>query len=117
MKETQEKIFYDLTNPQDSIYMSEAFYGDQHIFIIPAWAMIKKDNINYELLEKAINNLVKRNDVLRTRFLKNGDTMTQYFEDYSPFDVQKIVVNDIDELEEFIKGITFDIYSSTPVKF
>ena len=41
MKETQEKIFYDLTNPQDSIYMSEAFYGDQHIFIIPAWAMIK----------------------------------------------------------------------------
>ena len=38
MKEMQEKIIYDLTNPQNSILMSELFYGDQHIFIIPAWA-------------------------------------------------------------------------------
>ena len=41
----------------------------------------------------------------------------QYFQSYTPFDVQKITVNDITELENFIKGITFDIYASTPVKF
>ncbi len=116
MKEMQEKIIYDLTNPQNSILMSELFYGDQHIFIIPAWATIKAE-INFELLEKAINNVVKNNDAFRTRFIKNGDKVMQYFQSYTPFDVQKITVNDITELENFIKGITFDIYASTPVKF
>lgn len=116
MKDSQEKFVYDLTNPQNSILMSELFYGEQHIFIIPAWATIKSE-INYELLEKAINNVVKNNDALRTRFIKNGDTTMQYFEDYTPFDVQLITINDISELEDFIKGITFDIYNSTPVKF
>ena len=58
MKQMQEKLFCDLTNPQKSILMSEQFFGDPHIFIIPAWAYIKSD-VNFAVLEQAINYTVK----------------------------------------------------------
>ena len=117
MKVTQEKFFYELTNPQKSIYLSELFFDDPHIYVIPAWAEIKQKEIDFSLLEQAINNTVKNNDAYRTRFIKQDNNIFQYFENYVPFDVQKIEISDIRELEDFIKGITFDIYTSAPVKF
>lgn len=117
MEVTQEKFFNELTNPQKSIIMSEQFFDDPHIYIIPAWAEIKEKEIDYGVLEQAINQTVKNHDAHRTHFIKQGDDVYQYFENYVPFDVSKITVQNIGELEEFIKGITFDIYASTPIKF
>ena len=59
MKQEQEKMFFELTNPQKSILMSENFYGNPHIFVIPAWTNMYTD-INYEILEQAINYTVKK---------------------------------------------------------
>ncbi|MBQ9279588.1 MAG: amino acid adenylation domain-containing protein [Clostridia bacterium] len=117
MKVTQEQFFYELTNPQKSIYFSEQFFDDPHIYVIPAWAEIKEKNIDFSILEQAINLTVKNHDAHRTRFIKQNDSIYQYFENYIPFDVPKITVNDIPELEAFIKDITFDIYSAAPIKF
>ena len=116
MKQMQEKIFCDLTNPQKSILMSEQFFGDPHIFIIPAWAYIKSD-VDFAVLEQAINYTVKNHDAHRTRFIKSGDKTCQYFETYTPFDVPKMVIDNISELEDYLKSVTFDIYSNTPIKF
>ena len=116
MKQMQENLFCELTNPQKSILMSEQFFGDPHIFIIPAWAYIKSE-VDFAVLEQAINYTVKNHDAHRTRFIKTGEKTCQYFENYTPFDVPKMVIDNIDELEDFLKSVTFDIYSSTPIKF
>ena len=71
MKQMQENFFYKLTNPQKSILMSEQFFGDPHIFVIPAWACIK-EKIDFQVLEQAINYTVKNHDAHRTRFIKMG---------------------------------------------
>ena len=116
MKQAQEKFFFDLTNPQKSILMSEQFFGNPHLFIIPAWAYIKSD-VDFTVLEQAINYTVKNHDAHRVRFIKTGEKTCQYFENYTPFDVEKMIVNDIDELEDYLKAVTFDIYGNTPIKF
>lgn len=116
MKETQEELFYELTIPQKSILMSEQFFGEPHIFVIPGW-VCAKEKIDFELLEQAINYTVKNHDAHRTRFIKMGEETYQYFENYTPFDVEKIVIDGISELEDYVKNITFDIYSHTPIKF
>ncbi len=116
MKQLQEKFFFDLTNPQKSILMSEQFFGNPHIFIIPAWAYIKSD-VDFAVLEQAINYTVKNHDAHRVRFIKTGDKTCQYFENYTPFDVEKMIIDDIEELEDYLKAVTFDIYGNTPIKF
>lgn len=116
MKQSQEKMFYELTNPQKSILMSEQFFGDHHIFVIPTWVYIKSE-VDFSLLEQAINYTVKNHDAHRTRFIKMGETTYQYFENYTPFDVEKLTINNINELEEYLKSITFDVYKNTPIKF
>ncbi len=116
MNQEQEKIFFDLTNPQKSILMSENFYGNPHIFVIPAWTNMYTD-INYEVLEQAINYTVKNHDIHRVRFMRMGTEVVQYFENYTPFDVPKIVINDISELEDYLKNVTFAIYGGDMIKF
>ena len=116
MKQEQEKMFFELTNPQKSILMSENFYGNPHIFVIPAWTNMHTD-INYEILEQAINYTVKNHDIHRVRFIRMGEDVVQYFENYTPFDVPKIVINDMDELEDYLKNVTFDIFGGQMIKF
>lgn len=116
MSQTQEKLFYELTIPQKSILMSEQFFNEPHAFIIPAWACIK-DKVDFSILEQAINYVVKNHDAHRTHFIKIGQETMQYFENYVPFNVEKIVVQNIDELEDYLKDITFNIYTHTPLKF
>ncbi len=78
MKVMQENFFNTLTNPQKSILMSENFFGDPHIYVIPAWAMIKEE-INFDALEQAINLTVKNHDAHRTRFIKMVEETYKYF--------------------------------------
>ena len=116
MKQEQEKMFYELTNPQKSILMSENFYNDPHIFVIPAWTSMYTD-IDYGVLEQAINYTVKNHDIHRVKFMRMGEDVVQYFENYTPFDVPKIVVNDNDELEDYLKNVTFELYGNSMIKF
>ncbi len=116
MEIIQEKFLYDLTNPQKSILISEQFYVNKNMFVVASSAIIKED-IDFDALQKAINIFVQNNDAYRTRFIKIADETYQYFENYVPFDVEKIKINNLDELEDYLRGITFDIYSSSPIKF
>ena len=77
-----EKTFYDLTNPQKSIFLTEQYYSNTNVNNICGTAIIK-DKLNFDLLEKAINILIKNNDSFRLKFVKSNGNLKQYVYDYS----------------------------------
>ena len=116
MKFIQEKLFYELTNAQKSILMSEQFFGDPHMFVIPSYVCIK-ENLDFDLIKKTANLIIENNEALRTRFLNVEGNTYQYFANFIESDILKVTVNDLDELESFIKDITFNVYDAPLVKF
>lgn len=110
-----EKIFYDLTNPQKSIFLTEQYYSNTNVNNICGTAIIK-DKLDFTLLEKAINLLVEKNDSFRLRFVKSQNTLKQYVEDYSFKKIQLIDLDsekDISTLENSLVQKTFNLEEST----
>ncbi|MCI8397713.1 MAG: AMP-binding protein [Clostridia bacterium] len=96
-----KKDVYNLSKPQESIWLTEQYFKDTNInrIITLADFSSKIDNIDFELLNAAINHTVRQNDNFQIRlFLENGN-VKQYFEEFVPF---KCEFNDISSLEEFI---------------
>ncbi len=96
-----KKDVYNLSKPQESIWLTEQYFKDTNInrIITLADFSSKIDNIDFELLNAAINHTVRQNDNFQIRlFLENGN-VKQYFEEFVPF---KCEFNEISSLEEFI---------------
>ena len=49
-----EKNTYELTNPQQSIWMTEQFYDNSNINNIVGYLKINK-NVDFQALERAVN--------------------------------------------------------------
>ncbi|UWG97967.1 amino acid adenylation domain-containing protein [Dehalobacter sp. DCM] len=75
------KILYPLTNAQKSIWFIEKFYTDTP-FVNISFMVELKECIDYILLNKAINLVIKNNDAVRTRIVENGKEPQQYFSEY-----------------------------------
>lgn len=73
--------YYPLTHPQKGIWYTEKLYPDTSINNIAATLRLKGD-INYKILEKAINTIIKDNDSLRLRFVERNGTPYQYISKY-----------------------------------
>lgn len=71
---------YDLIPSQQNIYMVVKFSFHKQIVQIPSSFAVDRD-IDFDLLNKALNVEIERNDSLRLRFEKSGDTIKQYFID------------------------------------
>lgn len=83
-----KKDVYNLTNPQNSIYLSEQF-TDAPVNNIVGTMFFKKD-IDISLLKQAVNLTIKNNQAMRTRLFKDAahdNIPMQYFVDFSPFDI------------------------------
>ena len=72
--------YYDLIPSQTNIYMLVKFSFHKEIVQIPASFSIEKD-IDFDLLTKAFNIELQRNDSLRLRFKKVDGDIKQYFLD------------------------------------
>ncbi len=97
-----EKELYCITDAQKTIWNTEKFYKDNPIVNISGTCTINC-KVNFELLEKAINQVVMNNDALRTKItIKNGEPV-QYFEDYNKFKVKTYNVLNEKDLEQLIK--------------
>ena len=59
-----DKKFFELTNPQKSIWYTEGFYKGTPIENITGTVLID-GKVNFKLLEQAINIFVQKNDSLR----------------------------------------------------
>lgn len=106
-----ESKLFELTSPQKSIWLTEQFYKGTAINNLCGTVHID-EKIDFNILEKALNSLIKNNSNFLINFkLQNGNLM-QYLTDYKYFnieivDVQK--VSDVQALEEKLKFKVFEI--------
>ena len=81
-----EKKYYHLTNPQKSIWMIEKFNPNSNINCMGGSIKIY-EKVNFELLIKAYNLFLEKNDGLRLRVIEKDGVPYQYIADYIPEDV------------------------------
>ena len=96
----KELEFYELTNPQKSIWMSEQYYKGTNINNIVGYIKIEK-NANIQALKKAFSILVQKNDCFKTKIAMNNSTPKQYFDDFVYEDVEIIELQDESQLTQF----------------
>ena len=65
---------YELTNPQKSIWLSEQYYKGTNINNICGVLSIH-ENVNFDILEKALNLFLEKNDILLIKFLMENNTL------------------------------------------
>lgn len=82
---------YDLTNPQKSIWLTEEFYAGTNINNVSGNIIIH-EKVDFDLLEKALNIYVQKNDAIRMRLIEVNGIIRQYVKDYSPFTCPNIVL-------------------------
>ena len=92
MKKNIIKTSYDLIPAQDMIqFMLKHSFFHKQVTQIPESMIVKKD-IDFDVMKKAFNIEIERNDCLRLRFFKEKGKIKQYF-------IDEFQVNDIPVLE------------------
>ncbi len=94
--------YYDLTNPQTSIWLVEQYYKDTTINNICASGLVY-ENVDIELMKKAINNVIKQNDAFRIHIIQDGGNVKQYIAEFQEHQFDIVYVKDENESKEFEK--------------
>ena len=77
---------YPLTNPQNSIWLTEKFYTGTSVNNICGYVYIS-DSVNFTALKRAINELAKTNDSMRLKFKEENSSCVQYLNDFKELDI------------------------------
>lgn len=104
---------YSLTNPQKSILLTEEFYKGSNINNICGTAIVD-DILDFDLLKKAINLVVKNNDSFNLKLALDNNEVKQYLADATDIDVKVVNIDskeDIAKIENELKSHVFDIYN------
>ena len=73
---------FKLTNPQESIWLINKFYENTSISNLSGTLIMHK-KVNFDILTKAINIFIEKNDAMRICFeLKDGKPL-QYVSEYT----------------------------------
>lgn len=72
---------YPLTNAQKSIWVADNFYPGTSQAISSATAIIREE-IDFDVMNEAINIVIQQNDALRIRLVNNNGIPQQYFADF-----------------------------------
>ena len=99
---------FNLTFPEENIWLVENFYNLQKINIISGSLIINKD-FNFELAEKTVNKFVELNDAMRLQFEVVDSVPMQYLAPFTPFKADRVSV--IGKTEDEINNIKeeFDV--------
>ena len=106
-----KKDVYNLTSPQKNIWELEQINGEgtpiNHIMSI----LKLKGNLNEDILIKTMNKIIEVNDSFRLRFIKNGQELRQYVEDYQfvPIEVRHCNSEDISSIIDECQKIKLSI--------
>lgn len=114
------KIFYELTNPQKSIWLTEQYYTGTSINNLCGYIWLKLP-VDVEILQKSAQKLIELNDSFRLRFVvdKNNSPL-QYVSDFQPIEIEHLDLNSEKELkaaEEVIAARPFNVIDSQLVTF
>lgn len=104
--------FYNLIPSQDTMYLMQKFTLHKQIVQIPTSFMIDMD-VDFNVLTKALNIEIERNDSMRLRFKKEGKKIVQYFLDSYKIDSVKVLSFKTEDEQN--KFFTKDAH--TPVRF
>ena len=72
------KKLYPLTNAQKSIWVADHLYPGTSQAVSSATAIIREE-INFALMNEAVNQVIKHNDALRIRLINQNGSPQQYF--------------------------------------
>lgn len=119
MVKKMKKEMYKLTKPQKNIWNTEQFYQGTNTCNICGSGLIK-EQVEIDLLKKAMKRLVLENDSFRTRIVvENGEPM-QYFADFADFEIEVVEIESMEAFktfkETFVKEI-FPIFNSNLFTF
>lgn len=73
--------YYPLTSPQQSIWVADNLYPGTSQATSAVTAIIREE-INFALMNEAVNIVIKNNDALRIRLVKYNGIPQQYFADF-----------------------------------
>lgn len=110
---------YSLTNPQNSIWLTEKFYPNTSINNISGYTYIS-EVVDFKALTRAVNEVIKTNDAMRIKIKEENNKCVQYITEYIPFDVETINLsseNDIEKKSLELAKIPFKIEENTLFKF
>ena len=112
--DNKNNLEYKLTNPQESIWLINSFYENTNVSNICGTLLIH-EKVNFDLLNKAVNQVIQENDAMRINFeLKEGEPY-QYVTEYSFQQFPIYSLNSKDELPEleskFVK-VNFKVLDS-----
>lgn len=114
-----EKKFYNLTNPQKSIWVTEEYYKGSCINNICGTALIKEE-VNLRLLEKAIRTTLQNNDIFKIKFSIKDNNVMQYVSDYVNSDIVYLCAKNYKHFQKLLNEIVakpFKILDSHPYNF
>lgn len=109
-----KNLFFDLTNPQKSIWNTEEVFKGTAINNICTSGIIY-EKVDIELLKKAINLVVKEHDSFRIRLVLRDGKVQQYISDYLNFNIEVKNIHSRNELNLIQKEAVnhkFDIIDS-----
>lgn len=110
---------YSLTNPQNSIWLTEKFYPNTSINNISGYTYIS-EVVDFKALTQAVNEVIKTNDAMRIKIKEENNKCVQYITEYIPFDVETINLsseNDIEKKSLELAKIPFKIEENILFKF
>ncbi|MCI9177010.1 MAG: hypothetical protein HFJ28_00085 [Clostridia bacterium] len=96
-----DKKLYPLSNPQKSIWLTEAFGANTNLNNVGGYVFIK-ELVHFSCLEKAIQTFIEKNEAVRFHVtLSNKETPMQYIEDYHLVPISKTCLANIEEVEKW----------------
>lgn len=102
---------YDIIPSQDAMYLMFKFGLHKQMAQIPTSFTLKTD-LDFDLLQKAFEIEIERNDSLRLRFVKDGKSVKQYFSEPYSYKVPVKYFESSEQQDEF-----FSKDASKPVFF
>lgn len=109
-----EKMNYNLTNPQRSIWNTELFFNGSNINNICGTINLYKP-LDFNILKKALKLIIEKNNNFHTKFTIEDGSIFQHYEDKINYNIDIIEVKDEDELhklEQTTMAHIFDILNS-----
>ncbi len=97
-----ENEFYELTNPQKSIWYTEEYFKNSPINNI-CGSFIIKQKTDLNILNSAINYFIKNNDSFRLRFKKINGELHQFFSKFKECNFELLHLESENQIESFAK--------------
>lgn len=113
------KKFFDLTNPQKSIWYTEKFFENTPINNICGVLKINQ-SVDFAILEKALNIFVQNNDSFRIQITLENNIPVQYIEPFKSLHIPLDLIETQEDLETIEKDFsqrTFQLFNSPLFQF